>query len=206
MSTLTSTYNDRLIDHAGASFPNLVQIGEWIEDSLKTENINDYQKLFVQSPNGAGSSAKKNFLAGGVTKVKRKSILSLHQLTDTNNHMHLPRPSTRLSHHHRLLQLKRPCTRHHQFTTHCNNNTDPTGQSTNILRSASKIILKIETRTRGIWLLFRNHCPKSLRNYAMPTWVPPKPMTGHCQKTMSKTPAVHTIWILQDMTSRAARP
>lgn len=46
MSTLFSTYYDRLIGQASASFTNLVQIGEYIEDGLKIEKIIDYQTLF----------------------------------------------------------------------------------------------------------------------------------------------------------------
>lgn len=37
MSTLSATYYDRLISHAGASFGNLVQTGERIKDGLKIE-------------------------------------------------------------------------------------------------------------------------------------------------------------------------
>lgn len=46
MITLYSTYYDKLIGHAGASFNNLVQTGERIKDDLKTEKIKNYQKLF----------------------------------------------------------------------------------------------------------------------------------------------------------------
>lgn len=46
MHTLSSTYYDRLIGQARASFANLVQTGEWIEDGLKTGKIKDYQALF----------------------------------------------------------------------------------------------------------------------------------------------------------------
>lgn len=48
MSTLSSTYYDRLIGHIDASFANLVQTGEQIEDGLKTGKIKDYQTLFEQ--------------------------------------------------------------------------------------------------------------------------------------------------------------
>lgn len=61
MSTLSSTYYDRLIGHARASFPNLIQIEEHIEDELKTEKLKDYQNLFEQSSNGTGGPIKRNF-------------------------------------------------------------------------------------------------------------------------------------------------
>lgn len=61
MSTLSAIYYDRLIGHVGASFVNLVQIGERIEDTLKIEKIKDCQTLFEQSPGGASSSVKRNF-------------------------------------------------------------------------------------------------------------------------------------------------
>lgn len=60
MSTLSLTYYDRLIGHAGASFSNLFQTGERIEDGLNTEKIKDYQKPFDQSSR-VGASTKKNF-------------------------------------------------------------------------------------------------------------------------------------------------
>lgn len=37
--TLLSTYYDMLIDHANASFSNLVQTGDRIEDGFKTSKI-----------------------------------------------------------------------------------------------------------------------------------------------------------------------
>lgn len=46
MSTLSSTYYDRLIGHTNALFANLVQTAEHIEDGLKTKKIKDYQTLF----------------------------------------------------------------------------------------------------------------------------------------------------------------
>lgn len=39
MSSLSSIYYDQLVGHAGASFANVVQTNELIEDELKTENI-----------------------------------------------------------------------------------------------------------------------------------------------------------------------
>lgn len=45
MSTLSLTYYDRLISHVSASFTNLVQAAEYIEDSLKTGKIKDFQTL-----------------------------------------------------------------------------------------------------------------------------------------------------------------
>lgn len=45
MSTLASSYYNRLTGYAGASFVSLVQTGERIEDGLKTGKIKDYQKF-----------------------------------------------------------------------------------------------------------------------------------------------------------------
>lgn len=61
MGTLSWTYYDRLIGHASASFANLVQTGERIEDGLKTGKIKDYETLFDHSPNGAGNFVKRSF-------------------------------------------------------------------------------------------------------------------------------------------------
>lgn len=49
MDTLSSTYYDRLLGHAGASFANLVQIEGQIEDGLKTWKIKDYLP-FMNNP------------------------------------------------------------------------------------------------------------------------------------------------------------
>lgn len=46
MSTLSSTYYDGLNGHASASFANLVQTTEHIEDGLKTGKIKDYHTFF----------------------------------------------------------------------------------------------------------------------------------------------------------------
>lgn len=62
METLLSTYYDRPIGHGSASFSNFVQIGEHIEDSLKTGKIKDYYALFNQSSNGIGGSTEKTVL------------------------------------------------------------------------------------------------------------------------------------------------
>lgn len=43
---LSSTYYDKLTGHTGASFANLVQSGEHVEDGFKTGKIKDYQMLF----------------------------------------------------------------------------------------------------------------------------------------------------------------
>lgn len=50
MSILSATYYNRLIGYASASFTNLVQMGERIEDGLKKEKIKDYQTLFASLP------------------------------------------------------------------------------------------------------------------------------------------------------------
>lgn len=61
MSTMTSTYYDKLIGHASVLFAKLVQTEKRIEDGLKIRKINDYQTLFKQSFSGTGGSTKKNF-------------------------------------------------------------------------------------------------------------------------------------------------
>lgn len=63
MSTLSSSYYDRLIGHVGVSFAYLVQTGERIEDGLKTGKIKDYQTLFEQPLRGIRGSIKKIFSA-----------------------------------------------------------------------------------------------------------------------------------------------
>lgn len=57
----SSMYYDRLIEHAGASFANIIQTREHTEDGLKTWKIKDYQKLFGQSWNDTGGSTERNF-------------------------------------------------------------------------------------------------------------------------------------------------
>lgn len=59
--TIFVSVYDRLICQHRASFVNLVQIGERIEDNLKTGKIKDYQKLFKQSSNGVEELTKKTF-------------------------------------------------------------------------------------------------------------------------------------------------
>lgn len=61
MSILSSTYYDRIIVHASASFSNLVQTGELIEDDLKTGKIKDYQAFFEKLPSGVEEANKKTF-------------------------------------------------------------------------------------------------------------------------------------------------
>lgn len=92
MSTLSSTYYNRLIGHAGASFANLVHIWERIEDNLKTGKIKDYQTLVNQSPNGAGSSTKRKFPNKKNDKMTRKFIPSLHQSADVPSAPPPPHP------------------------------------------------------------------------------------------------------------------
>lgn len=71
MSILSSTYCYRLIGHASASFANLVQTGNSIEDILKTGKIKDYQTL-EQSSSRAGGSTKKIFSNRRSEKNKKK--------------------------------------------------------------------------------------------------------------------------------------
>lgn len=61
MSTLSSTYYDRLISHAGASFANLVQTREVDRGRNQDMKIKHYQTLFEQLHDGTSSSTKKNF-------------------------------------------------------------------------------------------------------------------------------------------------
>lgn len=56
LATLTPNYNDFLINQAGASFSNLEQTAERVEDGLKIEKIKDYQILFEQAFNSTKGS------------------------------------------------------------------------------------------------------------------------------------------------------
>lgn len=78
MSTLSSTYYDRLIGHADASFANLVQIRECIEDGPKTGKIKDYQKLFKQSSNSTRGSTKRKFS----NQKNKKSKTEVHAISE----------------------------------------------------------------------------------------------------------------------------
>lgn len=59
MSTLSSTYYDRLIGHASTLFTNPVETENRIEDDPKIKKIKDYQTLFEQSLSGTRGSRKK---------------------------------------------------------------------------------------------------------------------------------------------------
>lgn len=58
---LCPTYYDWLIGHASASFSNLIQIGERIEDGFKTRKIKDYQALFEEASRSNGGTSKRAF-------------------------------------------------------------------------------------------------------------------------------------------------
>lgn len=74
MRILPPTYCDRLIRHASASFANLVQTGEMIEDGLKTGKIKHYQTLFEQNSNDIGGSTKETFQTGKMERMKRRFV------------------------------------------------------------------------------------------------------------------------------------
>lgn len=72
MSALSSTYYEKLIGHASASFVNLIQT-EKSAYGFKIGKIKGYQIFFEQSPSGTDGSRKKNFQVEGMTRMRRKS-------------------------------------------------------------------------------------------------------------------------------------
>lgn len=87
ISTLSSTYYGRLIGHPDASFTNLVQTEERIEDGFKMEKIKDYQKLFEQSPNRTRRTTQRNFSNQKNEKSEKEVHTILGLLLDANNPM-----------------------------------------------------------------------------------------------------------------------
>lgn len=87
MSTLFSTYYDKLIAHASAQFVNLVQTRKCIEDCLKTEKIKDYPTPFEQSSSGIGGSTKKNFSNKRNEKNEKEVMQFLNRLPSTSSYM-----------------------------------------------------------------------------------------------------------------------
>lgn len=86
MSTLSSTYYDRLIGLGSSSFANLVKIGERIEDGLKIEKIKDYQRLFYQSSDSTCGSTKKNF----TNSQNDKSEKEVHIISNSTSQCQQP--------------------------------------------------------------------------------------------------------------------
>lgn len=65
---------NRLIGHASASFLNLVQIGEHIEDGIKTGKIKIIRRSSINLPMGQVAPRRRNFPIIGMIKTRRKSI------------------------------------------------------------------------------------------------------------------------------------
>lgn len=82
MSTMSSTYYHRFIGQVGASFVNLVQTEERIQDGLKAEKFKDYQKLFEQSSNNREDQPIGLSPIRGMIKMRRKFTWSLLQPFD----------------------------------------------------------------------------------------------------------------------------
>lgn len=161
MNTLSSIYYDRLIGHAGASFANLVQTGERIEDGLKTEKIKDYQTLFEQSPRGTGGSIKKN-VSTSRSRNDEKEVHTIESHTSRHQH-HLVYPAP-------LYHVSAPPhdTMPHiiiNLSTALNNHTHLIGPTISDNRIASRITLsEAQTKSSGTSPLCLNHCRKYTRS------------------------------------------
>lgn len=118
VSTMFSTYYDRIIGNRSASFANLAQTGEQIEDGLKTEKFMDYYTLFEQSSSGTRGSTKKCFSTQKVEKGEKEVHSFQGRRPDINNSMVILLPF--IIYLHRLLYFRytptMPCIRYQRYT------------------------------------------------------------------------------------------
>lgn len=182
MSTLSSTYYDRLIGHAGASFANLVQTGERIEDGLKTGKIKDYQTLFEQSSHGIGGSMKKNFSAPRTEDSKQEvhtigSHASQHEQSAVYPApvYHISAPSSpyhAMYHHQPIYNPQRPCS-----SNRPHNQRQQNRQQGNPQRSSNKVVRDFTPLSEPLSEIY----PKLLSSNLI-TRIQPKPSTSPSPK------------------------
>lgn len=125
--------------------------------------------------------------AKGITKEKRKFMLYLHKLPDTNSQlMSLQHQFINLPHHNCLLLIIILCTPIHQSTITCSSNNNQFGRTGPLTRT-SKTICKatlegMGTEHHDISINCPNRYLRSLRSFAMPTLslrFHPSPLRAH---------------------------
>lgn len=87
MSTLFSTYYDKLIGQTSASFAKLVQTREHIEDSLKIEKSGTTRRCLNNRRMGLGDRQKRLPLTEKTRKGKKRSIQIQAMHAEASGHL-----------------------------------------------------------------------------------------------------------------------